>query len=286
MLKELIISMRPQQWYKNLVIFVSIIFSQNLFNITLWLDAISAFIIFCMLSGSDYILNDIADIKRDMKHPKKSKRPIACGTLKKNHALLFAITIIIVALYASYLINSSFFIVSIIFFMFHNAYTFFLKHIILVDIITISMHFVIRAIAGGIAIGVFVSPWLMISTFLLALFLALGKRRHELVLLGDEAKNQRRVFEEYTTEALNQMISITISALIISYALYTFLTGNIYMMTTIPLAVYCLFRYIVLIHTKNFGGETEMIFKDKNMLISMILWLILTITILYNRQPL
>ncbi len=282
MLKDLIISMRPKQWYKNLILFVGIVFSRNLFDFSMWFSVISAFIIFCMLSGGDYMINDILDMERDKKHPTKRKRPIASGSLKKSHAILFASLLIILALSGSYLINSLFFIVSIMFFFLHNAYTLFLKHIILVDVLTISTNFVIRAIAGCLAISVLISPWLIICAFLLALFLALGKRRHELVLLGEEAKGHRKILEEYSTEMLDQMIGIASGALIISYSLYTFLADNIYMMLTIPFAVYGLFRYLFLVHAKNFGGETERIFKDKGMLLSMILWAVLVVLILYG----
>ena len=282
MLKELIISMRPKQWYKNLILFVGIVFSRNLFDFSMWFNIISAFIIFCVLSGSGYVINDILDIERDKGHPTKRKRPIASGRLKKSHAILFAALLIILALSGSYLINSLFFIVSIVFLLLHNAYTLFLKHIILVDVLTISTNFVIRAVAGCLAVSVLISPWLIICAFLLALFLALGKRRHELVLLGEEAKGHRKILEDYSTEMLDQMISITSGALIISYSLYTFLADNNYMMLTIPFAIYGLFRYLFLVHAKNFGGETEMIFRDKGMLLSMGLWAVLVVLVLYG----
>ena len=282
MLKELIISMRPKQWYKNLVLFIAIVFSHNLFDFSLWFNVISAFIIFCMLSGGDYVINDILDIERDKKHPTKRKRPIASGRLKKSHAILFASLLIIIALSGSYLINSLFFIVSIMFFSLHNAYTLFLKHIIIVDVLIISTNFVIRTIAGCLAINLFASSWLIVCAFLLALFLALGKRRHELVLLGEEAKGHRKILQDYSTEMLDQMIGITSGALIISYSLYTFLTNNNYMMLTIPFVVYGLFRYLFLVHAKNFGGETELIFKDKGMLVCMVLWAVSVVLILYG----
>ena len=282
LVKEIIISMRPKQWYKNLLLFVGIVFSRNLFDFLMWFDVISAFIIFCMLSGGDYMINDILDTERDKMHPTKRKRPIASGRLKKGHAILFASILIILALSGSYLINSLFFIVSIIFFFLHNAYTLFLKHVILVDVLTISTNFVIRAIAGCLAISVLISPWLIICAFLLALFLALGKRRHELILLGEYAKGHRKILENYSTEMLDQMISITSGALIISYSFYTFLADNNYMMLTIPFAVYGLFRYLFLVHAKSFGGETEMIFRDKGMLLSMILWAVLVVLILHG----
>ncbi|MGB7001846.1 MAG: hypothetical protein WBE22_07530 [Halobacteriota archaeon] len=157
-----------------------------------------------------------------------------------------------------------------------------LKYLIIVDLLVISVGFVIRAVAGCLAVSVFISPWLIICAFLLALFLALGKRRHELVLLGKEAKGHRKILEEYSTEMIDQMISIISGALIISYSLYTFLADNYYMMLTIPFAVYGLFRYLFLVHTKNFGGETEMIFRDRGMVLCMGLWVVLVVVILYG----
>ncbi|MFH1431801.1 MAG: decaprenyl-phosphate phosphoribosyltransferase [archaeon] len=284
MLKELIISMRPQQWYKNLILFVCIIFSQNLLNIPMWSIVLSAFIIFCMISGASYIINDILDIEKDRIHPKKTKRPIASGSLNKNYALISSIILIISSIGWSYFINTEFFVITIAFFTLNIAYSVFLKHIILVDVLTISVNFVIRAIAGCLAINVIISPWLILCTFLLALFLALGKRRHELMLLGTDAISHREFFRDYTTSLLDQMISISTSTLIISYALYTFLQDNIYMMITIPFAIYGLFRYMLLIHAKNFGGETEMIFKDNGMLISMGLWFMIVILVLYGKD--
>ncbi len=174
---EIIISMRPQQWYKNLILFVSIIFSLNILNVEMWSTVIFAFIIFCMLSGSEYIINDVIDIESDRNHPVKCKRPLASGKLKKTHALVFAAILII------------------------------------------------GVVAGGIAINVRISPWLIVCTFLLALFLALGKRRHELNLLGNNSGNHRKNLAEYSNEMLDQMISTTTGALIISYSLYTFFVG-------------------------------------------------------------
>ena len=281
LIKELITTMRPKQWYKNLVIFVGIIFSLNLLNFQMWLDVISAFAIFCMLSGSEYIINDIIDVEKDRKHPKKCKRPIASGKLKASHALLFAIILIIVAGGGAYLINTQFLVVSITYFLLILSYSLFLKHLIIVDILVISIGFVIRAIAGCLAINVFISPWLVICAFLLALFLALGKRRHELILLAENAKEHRRILEGYSVEMLDQMISITTGALIISYSLYTFLTDNICMMFTIPFVIYGLFRYLFLVHSKNIGEEPEMLFRDKGMVICMVLWVVLVVLILY-----
>lgn len=284
MIKELIISMRPKQWYKNLVIFIGIVFSLNLLNINLWIDVIGAFAIFCALSGSIYIINDIVDIEKDKNHPKKRLRPIASGKLKANYAIMSVIILVILSFAASYLINSLFLITALTFFILLLVYSLFLKQLIIVDIMIISTGFVLRAIAGCLAVGVLISPWLIICAFLLALFLGIGKRRHELVLLGDNAANHRKILDGYSTEMLDQMINITTSALIMSYSLYTFFTGKLAIMLTIPFAFYGLFRYIYLVHAKNFGGEPEMLFKDKGMVFSMALWVLLVILVLYGNS--
>ncbi|EKF86302.1 decaprenyl-phosphate phosphoribosyltransferase [Methanobacterium formicicum] len=281
MLKDILVSMRPKQWYKNLVIFIGIIFSINLLNLNLWIEVIAAFTIFCILSGSIYVLNDILDLEKDKNHPKKKNRPLASGRLKVSHALTSAIILIFIALTGAYLLNLQFFMVSVAFFILMLVYSFFLKEIIIVDIMVISIGFVLRAMAGALAIGVYVSPWLIICAFLLALFLALGKRRHELVLLKENASNHRKILGEYSTDMLDQMINITTSALIMSYSLYTFFSGNIYIMITIPFAFYGLFRYIFLVHARNMGGEPEMIFKDRGMVISIVLWVIVVVCVLY-----
>ena len=281
MLREILISMRPKQWYKNLVIFIGIAFSLNLLNINLWIIVISAFFIFCLLSGSIYLINDVLDIEKDRKHPKKRERPLPSGKLKPYPAIVAATTFTLIALVGSYLINLPFFIISLAFFLLIMLYSLYLKKFIIVDIIVISTGFVIRAVAGALAISVVVSPWLIICAFLLALFLALGKRRHELFMLGDKVNEHRQSLDSFSTEMLDQMIIITTSTLIMSYSLYTFFTGKILMMITIPFAFYGIFRYLFLIHSKNLGGEPEMIFKDKGMVLSIILWAFVVFLVLY-----
>lgn len=274
--------MRPKQWYKNLVLFIGILFSGNLLNLNLFIDSVVAFLIFCLLSGSIYLINDIIDAEKDRKHPKKRNRPIPSGKLKVTHAVFFVIIFWIVAFTVAYFLNISFLGISLAFIILMLFYSFYLKNIIIVDILVISSGFVIRAMAGALAIGVFVSPWLIICAFLLALFLALGKRRHELILLKDEAKNHRKIMEGYTTSMLEQMITITTSTLIMSYSLYTFFVGNIYLMLTIPFAFYGLFRYLLLIHSKNLGGEPELIFKDQGMVLSLVFWAIIVFIVVYG----
>lgn len=282
MLKALIRTMRPKQWYKNSLVFVGIVFSLNILNFSMWLQVVYAFLIFCALSGSEYIINDILDAEKDRRHPIKSKRPIASGELKIAHAVSFSSILIVIALSGAYLINLKFFGISVLFLLLTLTYSFWLKHIILVDASMISINFAIRAIAGCLAINIPVSPWITICAFLGALFLVFGKRRHEIILLGEDAKSHRNILKSYTTEMLEQLISITAGALIVSYSLHTFLTGNLWMMITIPVVIYGIFRYLFLVHSENIGGEPEIIFKDKGMVISMILWIFLCIVILYN----
>lgn len=281
MFKEILVSMRPKQWYKNLVIFIGIAFSLNLFNFNLWITVISAFIIFCLLSGSIYLINDVLDIENDRKHPKKCKRPLPSGELKPYQAILSAVLFIIISLIWSYFINVPFLLTAVSYFILIMVYSLFLKHFIIVDILIISSGFVLRAIAGALAINVMVSAWLIICTFLLALFLALGKRRQELALLGEDAGKHRQSLEGYSTNMMDQMIVITTSILIMSYSLYTFFSGNMLLMITIPFAFYGIFRYLLLIHSENMGGEPEMLFKDKGMLSSIILWVIIVVGVLY-----
>ena len=282
MLQELLISMRPKQWYKNLVLFIGIIFSLNFFNYQMWISVISAFLIFCMISGSEYIINDILDRDRDRIHPRKRNRPIASEKLKVSHAMLFVIILLILAFTIAYKINIQFLEISRVYFILIICYSLYLKHIAIVDVLTISTGFVLRAVAGCIAIKVSRSPWLIICAFLVALFLALGKRRHELILLENEANNHRKVLDNFSPEMLDKMIDIVTSTLIMSYSLYTFLTNNTWLMATIPIVIYGIFRYIFLASSKNIGGEPEILFKDKGIVTCITLWISMVMVLLYG----
>jgi len=282
MIISVIKTLRPKQWYKNTLIFAGIIFSKNLSNLSMHAKVIPAFIFFCALSGSVYTLNDIVDREKDCKHPVKCKRPIASGELRVQHAKLFFASLVFLSLSGCFYLNVQLGIAALFYFVLNFMYSFKFKNLIIVDILLISILFVIRAIAGTVVIDISLSPWLVICTFLLALFLALGKRRHEVVLFGAGAKEHRPVLEEYSIEMLEQMISITTATLIMAYSIYTFLAGNQYMMITIPFVIYGLFRYIYLVHKKKFGGETEMIFKDKPMVINLVLWTGIVICVVYD----
>lgn len=279
-IKYLLLEMRPKQWYKNIVIFAALLFSHNLFNKTALIDSIYALIIFCALSGSIYIINDIIDREKDSLHPTKKNRPIASGKLKYSDAIIFLILILSSSLISAFAINNIFGYISLTYFFLFLIYSLLLKNIIIVDVLTISSGFVIRAIAGAIVIGVIFSPWLVICTFLLALFLALGKRRHELLVLNG-ANGHRPILDNYSVHMLEQMTSSTTAALIVSYSMYTFFTNNGYMMLTIPFMIYGLFKYIQIVHMNGFGGEPELLFKDRGMIINIVLWGLSVVIILY-----
>ena len=281
MLKYLIISIRPKQWYKNSLLFAGIVFSANMLNASMWATVILAFIYFCMLSAGEYLINDILDRERDRRHPFKSQRPIACGELKASHAAFVAILLIVLALLGSYLtVNLNFLLISGSYLVLTLLYSFIFKHLIIADILVIATGFVIRAAAGCLAINVSISPWLIVCTFLLALFLASEKRWHELRMLADDAAKHRANLSEYSSKMLEQLIGITTGALIVSYLLYTFFAENDAMIVTIPFVFYGLFRYLYLVHQRGVEAEPEAVFKDKAMLINLGIWVLLVVSII------
>jgi 4-hydroxybenzoate polyprenyltransferase len=282
MLKALLISIRPRQWYKNLLLFVGIIFSANFLNASLWVYAVLAFVFFCLLSSGEYLINDIVDRARDRRHPLKRKRPIASGELKVSYALSFAVILILIALLGSYFaINMSFFIFSASYVLLVLLYSLVFKRLVIADVLIISIGFVLRAVAGCVAIGVIISPWLIVCTLLLALLLVFGKRRGELASVGEKAATKITGLSSYSVVMLDQMIGISAAAAIVSYLMYSFFMGNYYMMLTVPSVVYGLFRYLFLVHQENFGGELERIFKDKPTLINLAIWVLLVVIVLY-----
>lgn len=283
MLKDLLISMRPQQWYKNFLVFAALVFSKNLLDLELLKLTILGFIAFCLASSSQYIFNDILDREKDKRHPKKCKRPIASGKISLPIAIAFSAILLIFSILISLLLNFWFLMAIISYLILNSLYSAFLKNLVLFDVLTISAGFVIRAISGCFIINVLISPWLILCTFLLAIFLALGKRRHELILLEENAMKHREVLGLYSKEAVDQMLSIATSITIISYSLYTFFAESLEMMLTIPVVIYGMFRYLILVHTKNFGGETELVFKDRALTLSIITWIILVTFLLYLR---
>ncbi len=273
--------MRPRQWYKNSLHFVGIVFSANILNGSMWLTLVLAFVYFCMLSGAAYLINDILDRERDKKHPVKSQRPVASGQLGALAAFLFALLLIVLALFAAYLtVNLNFFIISTSYTLLVLLYSLVLKRIVIADVLVISAGFVIRAVAGVLAIGLFPSLWLIICVFLLALFLALEKRWYELVILSGDAATHRASLSEYSIKMLEQLIGITTAVTIVAYLMYATLAANPAMVATTPFAIYGLFRYLYLVHYRGSEAEPQVVFKDKAMLINLGIWGLLVISII------
>ncbi len=273
-------TMRPRQWTKNLLVFAALIFSRNLFNLSLTRDVTIAFLIFCLLSGSVYILNDLIDLQADRAHPKKSTRPLASGRLRPRTAAAAGLVIVMVALAVAFRLNTVFALTALGYFILQIAYSLLLKHVVIIDVLAVATGFVLRAIAGAEVISVPISSWLLICTILLALFLSLGKRRHEILLLEDNAVHHRKILYEYSPGLLDQMISVVTASTVVAYALYTmsadtvakFHTDNL--KYTIPFVLYGIFRYLYLIHQKSEGGSPERIlFDDKPLLINIVLYL-------------
>lgn len=273
--------MRPRQWTKNLLLFAALVFSKNLFHLPMLKDVFVAFIIFCLLSGSVYTLNDLIDLAQDRNHPKKSKRPLASGKLKPSTAIISGIILVVLSLANAFWLNTNFAWIAVGYFILQIAYSTVLKHVVILDVLAVSVGFVLRAIAGAEVIEVPISSWLLICTILLALFLALGKRRHELLLLENNAVHHRKILYEYSPGLLDQMISVATASTVVAYALYTMSTETIEkfhtdnLKYTIPFVLYGIFRYLYLIHQKSEGGSPEKILlNDKPLLMDIILYLI------------
>ena len=288
--KEIFNSLRPQQWIKNLFIFAALIFSQNISTLSLVAKTVVAFVSFCVISSALYILNDLRDIEEDKLHPVKSKRPLASGRLKKSHAILSFFVLSALAFILAVTLNINFLMVTLVYFILQIAYSFWLKHVVILDVFVIAAGFLIRVVAGGLAIEVSLSSWLLICTILLALFLAMGKRRHELVLLDDEAKDHRPILKEYNPYFLDQMIAVVTASTVIAYCLYTISPetvdkfGTTHLLYTVPFVLYGIFRYLYLIHQRYEGGTPEtLIIKDKPLLIDIFLWIGTAVFILYLR---
>jgi 4-hydroxybenzoate polyprenyltransferase len=287
-IRSIFVTLRPQQWVKNFVLFAGLVFSQNLSNSDMVLKTIFGFALFCLLSSSVYILNDILDIESDRKHPLKSNRPIARGDIKISTAVILFAILALVSLVLSYRLSPSFALTALVYFVLNLLYSLYLKHVVIIDVMCIALGFVLRAVAGAVVIGVEISAWLIVCTTLLALFLGFGKRRHELMLLDSQATDHRKSLSEYSQYFLDQMISVVTASTVIAYAFYTLSPdvesklGTKHMDLTIPFVLYGVFRYLYLIHRKEGGGSpTKMLLNDKPILANIILWLISVVLIVY-----
>ena len=285
MVKAILSAMRIEQWYKNLVIFVGIVFSLNISNGAMLIRTILAFGVFCILSSAVYLINDIHDVEMDRLHPKKRYRPIPSGKLSINLAKILSGLFLVSSLFSAYLLGRLFFIICLLFLLQNLLYTFRLRSIVIVDVIVIAIGFVWRAIAGTVVINVRTSPWLIICSFLLALFLALNKRQIEM-RIEFQAENHRKTLGLYSKQLIDMFLNITTASLLISYMIYTFESNHIYMMATIPFAFIGIFRYIQLAReTKNLSNNAIFIFKDRLTQINILLWILTSLIAIYDVLP-
>jgi 4-hydroxybenzoate polyprenyltransferase len=268
------VALRPRQWTKNLLLFAGIVFAAKLGDGWRWLDAIAAFTAYCAASSAAYLVNDVRDAPHDRVHPVKRSRPIARGEVTPRVAYVLAsvLSAVAVALVAPLGLVSLAFLAGFV--ALQAAYTLSLKHVVLIDVMTISGLFVVRAAAGAAAVHVRISPWLLLCTALLALFLALAKRRGELVLVGAEATPGRPVLEGYSLALVDQLVSVVAASTVISYSLYTFTARDSKaMMVTIPFVVFGVFRYLLLVHRQDLGEEPEeVLLRDVPILVCMAAW--------------
>ncbi|MEC0206303.1 decaprenyl-phosphate phosphoribosyltransferase [Paenibacillus lautus] len=273
-LKYLFLQLRPKQWTKNLLVFAAFVFSIDKVAVFEVFDVLFAFLLFCTVSGCVYIFNDFMDREADRNHPEKKNRPIASGKLNPYFAILVGSIIVLCSFLAAYLLESLFSLVLVIYFILNLAYSIKLKHVVIIDIMTIATGFVLRALAGGIVIEVDFTPWFLICVFLLSMLLAIGKRRHELILLTDNKESHRKVLQSYSVPLLDQMTNVVVTATITSYSIFTFMSGRtLNLMWTIPIVMYGVFRYLYVVHMHGKGGKPEeLLLQDKGILFTVLFY--------------
>ena len=288
MVVALAVSVRPRQWIKNLFVFAGLIFSHKLFTPDAG-RALAAFAVFCALSGTVYLVNDVADRERDRAHPRKRLRPVASGALSARAAVGAAIVLALVSLTTAAALGSAFLLAAAGYVVLLLAYSVWFKHIVLVDVLVVASGFVLRAVAGALAVDVDISGWLLICTILIALFLALGKRRHEYLTLDAEAARHRPILAEYSAPLLDQMIAVVTASTVTSYALYTMSPetiakfGTRLLPATLPFVLYGVFRYLYLLYRRQLGGNpSELFLNDRALVLNAGLWVVAVVAIIYG----
>jgi 4-hydroxybenzoate polyprenyltransferase len=286
---SLFVSLRPDQWTKNLIVFAALIFAVKLLDPAALANASAAFLIFCALSGAVYLINDVSDREQDRLHPLKRARPIASGELSPGTAMIAAVVLSVAALVSAYSLRPAFAVAAAAYLSLFVVYTRSLKHVVVLDVMTIAIGFVLRAVAGGLVINVHISNWLLVCTMLGALFLGFAKRRHEITLLAEGARGHRRILEEYDPYLLDQMIGVVAAATMVAYIIYCASPethayfGTEWMVLTTPFPIYGLFRYLYLVHRKAGGGNpSDMLLQDRPLQACVLLWGITAIVIIYR----
>lgn len=280
--------LRVRDWVKNVFLFAPIVFSGELFNPSAQLLIWPAFFLFCFLSSSVYVLNDIMDIELDRQHPVKKNRALPSGKISVRHAWIIFFALAFPSLAFAFALGESFALTAVLYLLVNVAYSCLLKNVVILDVFAIAACFVIRVVAGAYVIDVPPSEWLLICSFLLALFLAFSKRRRELTLLESESASHRLVLGKYSPHLLDQMISIVTSVCIVGYILYTQSPatvakfGTTELIYTFPFVVYGIFRYLYLVHRHDEGGRpAETLLTDRPLLITIFLWILASALIIY-----
>lgn len=286
---SVIVSLRPEQWTKNLIVFAALVFARRLFDPAAVALALAAFLIFCALSGAVYLLNDVSDRDVDRRHPRKSRRPVAAGAISPAAALFWAAAIGGTALGVAFWLDAGLGWVSAAYVALQALYSRLLKHLVILDVMAIAGGFVLRAMAGGQVIDVPVSDWLLVCTILLALFLGLSKRRHELTLLAGGAGDHRRILEEYDPYLLDQMIAVVAASTLVAYIIYclspetTARFGTHWLVLSVPFPIYGLFRYLYIVHRRDGGGSpSDALLNDRPLLACVALWGLTVVAVIYR----
>ena len=273
---------RPKQWTKNGFVLAGLVFSGEALEASSLVAALLAFAAFCALSGAVYAANDVLDVEEDRKHPTKRNRPVASGLIFSRAATIYAVLLAVSGLALAFFVAPGVGVAGLAYLILQAVYTPILKHQPILDVMSISAGFVLRALAGAAAVAVAISPWLIVCTGLLTLFLGFSKRRHELAVLGDIASTHRKNLREYSVELLDEMMNIMVSATIIAYTMYTFFAHqDRWMMASIPFVVYGVFRYMLLVHRDGGGNPDTLLLRDRPLQITLLLWLAVVMTVIY-----
>jgi len=273
---------RPKQWTKNGFVLAGVVFSGEALRASSVVDALLAFVAFCALSGAVYAANDILDVEEDRKHPTKRLRPVASGEIPVRAAAVYAALLVLGGLGLAFFVGFGVGLWGLAYLALQAVYSPILKHVAILDVMSISAGFVIRALAGVAAVGTPLSPWLVICTGLLTLLLGFSKRRHELAVLGDLASVYRKNLRDYSVEMLDQMMNIMVATTIMAYTMYTFFAySHPYMMASIPFVVYGVFRYLLLVHRNGGGNPDTLLLRDRPLQIALLLWLAVVMSVIY-----
>lgn len=286
--KNIFKALRLRQWIKNLLIFSALIFSGKLMDVHFLLKTIGAFFLFSFTVSGVYLLNDCFDLKHDLNHPIKKNRPLAQGLLTVSESVFSALILFLFSIGIAFFVDINFMFVLILYIFLNILYTVYVKHILIVDVLFLSLFFILRVLAGALVISVSASFWLIICTFMLATFIGFGKRRHELMELDKIAKEHRKVLQYYEPYFLDQMMAVVATSTVITFILYTVSDaavsnfGSVKLLYTTPLVLYGVFRYLYLIHCKKKGGDpATLIVNDTPMVINVVLWALLAVILIY-----